>query len=364
MYTIKCDGKILYSPRFVGAAHAITDAKLERGLNKAGSLEFTMPYGNAMYSSIQMLRSDITVEQDGKVIFKGRPLDSTVEFDRSKTITCEGALAFLNDGLVRPYDHKAGIKIGAFFTELISSYNSNASSNRHVYPGTFTHSDPDMMLYIERTDYSNTLTELQEALIDNIGGYLVTRYADDGRVYIDYVEEVTKRSSQELVFAKNLLDLEDYIDATAVFTTIIPLGAKQESGEYLTIKSVNDNKDYIEDTAARSRYGHITKVVHWDDIDDAATLKKLAQASLSTSVKMAISITAKAFDFHLLNVDTAALEYGTLVPITSPPHGLQKEDLILSDEELDLLDPNQSEYTLGVEGVTISSAAAKPDKKK
>lgn len=363
MYIIRCDNDILYAPRYVGSSHAVSEATLTLGVNKAGSLEFTMPYGNIKHSSVNLLASDISVEQDGKVLFKGRPIDSNQDFERNRTITCEGPLAFLNDGIVRPYDYSSGIKIGQYFNWLLTTYSSNASSNRKVYPGTFTHSDPDMLLYIQRDDYSNTLSELQDTLIDAIGGYLITRYASDGKIYIDYFEEITKKANQEIVFARNLLNLENYIDASEVFTTIIPLGKKGSDGKPITIASVNSGRDWIENQEATARYGHISRVIEWNDVDDPATLKKLGEASLSNAVKMAISITASAFDLHLVNVNTDALEYGTMVQITSPPHGLQHEELLLSDIELDLLDGGNSEYTLGVEGATISSAAAKPSKK-
>jgi len=117
MYTISCDGNLLYSPLLSDGGYTVLSPKLTLELNKAGSLTFTLPPTNPMYDSISKLTSVITVDQDGETIWRGRELNYTRDFYNRKAEYCEGELAMLNDSIIRPYSFGA-VTPGAMFLRL------------------------------------------------------------------------------------------------------------------------------------------------------------------------------------------------------------------------------------------------------
>ena len=75
--------------------------------NTAGSLTFTMPVNNVGYEKIRMFKSTVVVKRrkvgplssgdEFETIWEGRVITETRDFFNQKAITCEGALAYLND---------------------------------------------------------------------------------------------------------------------------------------------------------------------------------------------------------------------------------------------------------------------------
>ena len=90
MYRIYADGKLLYAPELAGEGYGVAQPELTAELNKAGSLSFNVPITNVLYNELQKLSTTITVEQDGKQIWKGRILNSDRDFYRNKATYCEG----------------------------------------------------------------------------------------------------------------------------------------------------------------------------------------------------------------------------------------------------------------------------------
>ena len=91
MYTIYADGQLLYSPTEAEEGYAVFDPKLTMELNKAGSLEFTMPPSNVMYDQLQKLKTYVTVEQDGTEIWRGRVLHDEKDFYLNDAISSTSA---------------------------------------------------------------------------------------------------------------------------------------------------------------------------------------------------------------------------------------------------------------------------------
>ena len=84
MYTILIDGKPLYAPNLVNEGYSVLNPKLTMELNKAGSLEFTVPPNNVMYDSIQKLKSIVQVFDGDEEIFRGRVLHDEKDFYKRK----------------------------------------------------------------------------------------------------------------------------------------------------------------------------------------------------------------------------------------------------------------------------------------
>ena len=348
MYAIYADDDLVYSS---GAASSLgysaSTAKITTEINKAGSLEFTIPPTNPSYSKMSKLKTIFRVEQDGIEIWRGRLLNDEKDFYNSKENFCEGELAFLNDAVVPPYNYSSGVSLQSYFRTIVGYYTNNCSDYRKIVAGTITAADPSLTtIRMKSDDYSDVMTELMDKLVGSIGGYLRLRH-QNGTSYLDYLDTVEETSDQEIIFGKNLLDLTEYVDASDVYTYMIPLGKKDDKGNRVDITSVNGGKNYIYSSTGENLFGRITRAVAWDDITDPATLKSNGQKLLSSVIEMATTIEISAIDLKLLGVDVDRLEVGKFVHVQSPPHGIDS-NFLCSKIVLDLLEPDRSEYTFGL----------------
>ena len=349
MYTIYADGEALYSPHLVNDGYGVLSPKLTVELNKSGSLSFILPPSNVMYDSIQKLKTIVTVMQDNEELFRGRVLHDEKDFYNRKNVYCEGELSFLLDSIQRPYTFQGDIPV--LFRKFISNHNEQVETEKQFTVGNITVTDPNNYINRENSGYNNTLDEIKSKLINIHGGYIRPRL-QNGIRYIDLVEEYGKISSQVIEFGVNMLDITEYITAEDVFTVLIPLGAEQKDAEgnttgRLTIESVNGGKDYIEDTEAIALFGRIWKVQQWDDVTIANNLLTKGKETLKAGIEMAVSLTMKAVDMHLLDVDTERIKLGDHIRVVSPPHKLDKY-FLCSKIVIDMANPDKTEFTLGV----------------
>lgn len=349
MYAIYADDALVYSP---GAAsslgYSVSTAKVTTEINKAGSLEFTIPPTNPSYSKMSKLKTIFRVEQDGSEIWRGRLLNDEKDFYNNRTVFCEGELAFLNDAVVPPYDYSSnGITVDEYIKRVMSWYYNYCSSYRRIIPGTISLANPSAKMLAKLEDYSDVMTELTDKVVNQLGGYFKIRHQNN-QAYLDYYSDLTDNiSDQSIIFGRNLLDLTEYVDASEVFTYIIPLGKKNENGKRVDITSVNSGVNYISSSTGESLFGRITRAVAWDDTTDPATLKSNGQRLLSSVIEMATTIEISAIDLKLLGVDVERLEVGKFVHVVSPPHGIDS-NFLCSKIVLDLLEPDRSEYTFGL----------------
>ena len=361
MYTIYADGKLVHAPHFFEQGCGVFSPKLTVELNKAGSLEFTMPPSHNSYNDISKLKSVVTVFQNGEELFRGRVLHDEKDFYKQKKTYCEGELAFLLDSVQRPYTFSGNAK--ALFQQYINNHNARVDDTKRFTVGTIDNDFASIGVACENYNYPSTWDELSAQIIDGIGGYVQT-YGVNGVRYIDLRVDSGSLNTQTIEFGKNLLDISEYITAENIFTVLIPLGGtiQPEEGEEvtedapsekLTIVDVNDGKDYIENATAISLFGRIEKTQDWSEVEDADELLALGNELLSQNIEMAMTLTVKAIDLHLLEVDTQRLRLGDFVRVISLPHGLDKS-FQCTKISYNLTDPDQNEYVFGVNFTSLT----------
>lgn len=317
-----------------------------------------MPPTNVAYEQIKKLKSIITVMQDKEEEFRGRVLAEEKDFYNRKNVICEGELAFLLDSQQRPYEYTG--KLDGLFSQYVANHNARVDLWKQFTVGIVDVEDSGNIIR-ENSDYSCTFDEISEKLLETHAGYLRTRLSDGIR-YIDYVKEYGNINSQVIEFGVNLLDITEYISAEDVFTVLIPIGAEQQDAEgnsagRLSIKSVNGGKDYIEDETAIGLFGRIERTEKWDDVTIADNLLKKGKEFLSQNIEMAVTLSVKAIDLHLLNVDTEKIRLGDFVRVISLPHKLDKY-FLCSKIVIDLVNPDKTEFTFGVNFKTLTDKQA------
>ena len=355
MYAIYADGRLLYSPNLSEEGYFVESPTVDFELNKTGNLKFILPPQNPLYNSITKLKSIITVQQDGEEIFCGRILRDEKDFYNEKDVYCEGELSFLLDSVTRPYAFKGDIP--DLLKKFLDNHNSQVEPEKQFLLGNITVTDPNNYINRWNSNYSSTWDEINDKLINLCGGYISVRKAE-GKRYLDYNAEPGKINGQTIAFGENILDITEYITAEDVFTVLIPLGAATEgddgeTGEKLTIKTVNGGKDYIENATGISLFGRIWRTAEWEDVTLPENLLKKGREYLENGIEMAVSLTLKAVDLHLLNVDVERLKLGDYNRVISLPHGIDNY-FLCSKISLDLEDPENNEYTFGFTFKTLT----------
>ena len=195
---------------------------LKMAENTAGTLEFSITPNHIAYDDINRMTSLIIVRKDDNTIWTGRPIKESTDFYGNKKITCEGALAFLNDTLQDPvaYDNQ---NLSTVFRAMITAHNNKVDANRKILPGVITITDFDEQYFYE-TNYTSTWNTIKTQFLDRLQGHVSLRYVGSNIIpYIDYSIEYNT-SPQEINFGENLLDFTKDYDLSDLFTVIFPKG--------------------------------------------------------------------------------------------------------------------------------------------
>lgn len=320
------------------------EINLTEQVNTTNSLTFTLPTANPNKDAPQKLIPGIELWEDDVLVFEGRVLYTDDDIIGNRTFTCEGSLAYLLDSIVRP-NTTQDTTIQQYLANLITQHNAQVEESKQFQVGTVTVTNSTDNVYRIDNDYANTLTVIQEKLVNRLGGYLRVRLLNGVR-YLDYLESYDTLSNQTIEFKKNILDLSNHISAENVITALIPLGAKDEaSGLPLTIESVNDGKDYIYDQTAVNLFGWIYGTQTWSDVTLAQNLLAKAEEALEANIEGSVSISITAFDMSLVDADIDKIYLGDSVEVVSQPHDLDKY-FIVKKREKKYMNPADSSITL------------------
>lgn len=344
MYRVYCDNQLIYHTKLENLK--IFNPTVDLELNKTGAFDFTIYPDHPYYSRIQKLKSIITIFQDDFLMFRGRVLDDEVGWHNEKAIICEGDMAFLLDSILRPFSFSG--TPAEFLAYVLSLHNAQVDAVKHFQIGNVT---VEGYVNYDAADYITTKETLDKELVEQFGGYLMTRFVD-GVAYVDFLKEINLLAPQAIKFGKNLLDLKRIRKGEEIATVVIPLGAKtkdeegKDTNHRLTIASVNGGADFIQDEAAITQFGIIVKSVIFEDITDAAELKLKGQAYLADSVNQWETIELTAADLATMDKDITSFHLGTQVRAESKPHGLDQLFQV-SKLSIKLLDPVANKITLG-----------------
>ena len=345
MYKIFADDTLIFDSTLED--YSITKGEITLEVNKSGSFVFTIQQDHPYYDRIQKMKTIVTVYKNNQIVFRGRVLTDGIGFFKDKTFTCEGELSFLLDSIQRPYTFTASPE--DLFTEYITAHNVQVDDVKQFNIGTVTVTDPNDYINRSNSAYEDTLTNINEHLIDTHGGYIHITRNEDGKPVINWFSDFPYQSEQNIEFGENLLDFTKTNSAEEIASAIIPLGAKIGEGDdetRLTIVDVNDGLDYVYNDLAVQKYGWIFKVVTWDDVTDATNLKRKAEEELAAAINQNITIEVKAIDLSLMDRSIDSFRLGDYIPIVSKPHNLD-EKMLLKKQTINLLNPGNDKITLG-----------------
>ena len=355
MYRILMDGHDIYGS---DPETAVISPHLDIELNSAGSLEFTLPVDNMDWDSPQVFTNEVEVIEDGEVIFFGRPLQITRDWNNQKKVVCEGALSYFNDTIQRTHEIKMSshTTLEAFFRRLIDVHNSQVDdqigssySSKHFEVGTVDIENKEKYVY-RKTDYQTTLECLQQMCLDTDGGYFILRkeYDAQGNAtrYIDWLGEMPYGADQPVQFGLNLLNLSIDLNGADICTVLIPLGGENINLSNFSAKDPYDpnniyqgvghikTSDEIYYQPGIDLYGRVVQQKTWNDYTSQNGLWMKAAEWLKKKNEYIPTIEVDAADLHYIDEYQdqgepmySIFKLGMAVQVISPPHGFTENHI-------------------------------------
>ena len=298
------ENHLVHASNALDPALHVLEPTLDQAVNSHGSLSFKVLPTNPEYGSIRKLMTVVTVHDGDDLIFRGRVIETTQDIDGIVSVYCEGELAFLCDSVHTPFVYGGSTATpGDLFRRLIANHNAYTTSidnsNREKLFTVGQVTIPARKGYTYSADTARSTWDLLiDGLINQLGGYLRTRHADDGTTYIDYLADYTGTAQQTVEYGKNLLSLEDGIVGGDIITVLLPYGGKPEGVDArTTIESVNNGKSYIKaDAETIAKYRNIWGTQTWDEITDPGQLLQAAQSYLNAQKEALNTVSAEALE--------------------------------------------------------------------
>ena len=378
MYILKYAGSVLHDPR--------TDVQISAGTLKEESgqsptlsltIQPTHPLWDSFTRDTVMLPSrevELLEFETGIVLFRGRVRAVSMEFDGSKKLTCEGAMAYLNDTTVRPYktydtdeiecDINAPAEANKLFEWFIEQHNAHVMNACEKFIIGVNAGANYGKLQRGTGTGPATLKEMRDKLEKACGGWLRVRY-DATESIIDWLPDTgAAEATQRVELGSNLLDLDTQVDGKDIYTAIVPVGKTGKGQDEHKVNVSTETAyvpfgfaiqdDAVVDMAAAEKYGIIEKTVSYD-LDKPQALADKAVADLAGG-KLDDSIEVSAFDLHNLNEQTLPIDFLDRVFVKSGPHGIERY-MICSGRTINLTNPTATQFKLGAITATLTKGA-------
>ena len=378
MYILKYAGSVLHDPR-TNVQISVGSLKEESGQSPALSLTIqpTHPLWDSFTRDTVMLPNrevELVEYETGIVLFRGRVRAISMEFDGSKKLTCEGAMAYLNDTTVRPYktydtdeiecDINAPAEANKLFEWFIEQHNAHVMNACEKFRIGVNAGANYGKLQRGTGTRPATLKEMRDKLEKACGGWLRVRYDATGSI-IDWLPDTgAAEATQRVELGSNLLDLDTQVDGKDIYTAIVPVGKTGKGSDEHKVNVSAETAyvpfgfaiqgDVVVDMAAVEKYGLIEKTMSYD-LDKPQALADKAVADLAAG-KLDDSIEVSAFDLHNLNEQTLPVDFLDRVFVKSEPHGIERY-MICSGRTINLTNPTATQYKLGAITATLTKGA-------
>lgn len=383
MYKVKVDEKLLCFTGSVNGMEYVTDPDVKLVVNGVDSFSFAIYPQHPLYREIECKVSRVKIWRDSELLFYGEVTGYSRGMYGIRTYDCEGALAWLNDlhfsyaisgatpkevlyWYIKQYNQKLRDKSKSFELGTVTVHKALTQSGTE---GTIARSSGV---------YPSFWEEIQDKLLDSFGGILRVRYvgSDTCAGYIDWLAIPDGTCTQDVRYAKNLLNCDWTYDCTALATAVVPLGKRKDSSGdnevRLTIDKADDDDatfmiQYMTGTddlvksgnmvyskSRMEKYGLIQQAVTFDDITDAGTLAYQGAVWLRQNGKAASTIRAEAIDLADIDESVEHFTHGDYVRTKLP--GDSAESLFpITAIEIPIAAPENAKLTVGTQESGITS---------
>lgn len=371
-YKLLYDKQILFD---VYSGDYVTDAQLSMSVNAISYFDFTISLTHSLYNVMAEHDGIVELYFDDAKLFSGEITKISVDLNGNKDITCAGALDYLSYTLVRPYstidgeaDLLAPSSVDGYFNWLIEQHNKHClDSRKHFFVGVNQGNLLDNNNYIYRASSTlpTTSSEIEDKILNSIGGYLYVRYKDDKNI-LDLYADTHEANTQIIDFGVNITDFVKTTSTDDQYTAVIATGYTPDPPEDdpqkkmnpITLEGCIDGGtpyspsivkmgDVVYDVNAVARYGYKEYHVSNDDIKTYDGLLQYACKVLNKLLSPSLSVSVKAVDLSLYMKDKYEhMQVGQAVRVRSKLHNID-EYLVVNSITLDMNNPENTEYQLG-----------------
>lgn len=385
MYKIKVDEKLLCFTGSVSGMEHVTDPDVKLVVNGVDSFSFAIYPQHPLYKKIVCKVSRVKIWRDSKLLFYGEVTGYSQDMYGIRTYDCEGALAWLNDlhfaysisgatpkdvlyWYIKMYNQKLRDKSKSFELGTVTVHKAMTQDGTE---GTIARSSGV---------YPSFWEEIQDKLLNSFGGILRVRYvgSDTCAGYIDWLAIPDGTCTQDVRYAKNLLNCDWTYDCTSIATAVVPLGKRKgSSGDNevrLTIDKADDDDatfmiQYMTGTddlvkygnmvyskSRMEKYGLIQQAVTFDDVTDTGTLAYQGAVWLRQNGKASSTISAEAIDLADIDESVEHFTLGDYVRTKLP--GDSAESLFpITAIEIPIAAPENAKLTVGTQESGITSGS-------
>ena len=341
MYLVYLDGQLAYSTDMADESTVIESPKLSLEVNNAGTFDFVIYPTHYLYNSLHKMKTTVQVFWDDVEVFYGRVLEISESTYKDKKVSCEGALAFLNDSVQAPLAKNAKYTVSELVTDILAQHNEQTETEKHFEVGEITVGEAGKQYAFDRTSYENSRSAIED-IMESLDGYLRVR-RENGTMYLDLLEDYDPVINQSIEFGVNLADISINNEADELFTAILPVGKNNK------VISSGKGGPILTDNTLVGIYGKIVRAVDFDDISNEDELLAKGNEYLQKNgVNIPIRYEIKAVDLHYFNPSKDLILPGYTVPLISPPHGLDEDQLVCVSCELDIQNPENNSYVIGI----------------
>jgi phage minor structural protein, N-terminal region len=122
--------------------HRLLSAMPVEGINKSGGFEFTIDPTHAHYKKLRKMHTTILVYEiysnlRKDLVFEGRILSDTEDYNKKRVVTCEGELGYLNDSIQRPAQY-INVTPEQWLTQVLDNHNMQVTSDKRLHMGICT----------------------------------------------------------------------------------------------------------------------------------------------------------------------------------------------------------------------------------
>ncbi len=354
-------------------APKLQTGSIKKSVNEIASFSFRLLPNNPGYLEIYPRKTRIKVEDAriGKVVFEGRVLmpKPSMEADGSlsKDVTCEGVAAYLHDS-IQPYieekywegdQERNGLE--EFIDHLLKNHNDQVEEEKRIYRGVVdVHPFKESDNITKGLNYEDTYNVIKQKLVGSFGGEFDVRRGPDGRLYLDYKEEMGSLKSTTLKVGVNIQAQAQEQDPSEIVTRIIPLGAKikeivkdengneseKETGDRLTIAPVNEGRIYLDNEDGIKKYGIVPGIVTFDDVNIASILLQKGREELINRSLAVVNNTVTALDLSLIDKNYESYEIYNKYPVENKFIGINEVVRVVG-QTIDIVNPEESTLEFG-----------------
>lgn len=260
MYSIYAGDTLLYDDTRIGNSnYVVIDPVLSLEINRAGSFTFTLDPASKgdIRTVIKTMVTPIKVFQNGIQIFEGRAVQEQYDWNNQRSLTCEGALAYLSDTVLpavnakvneysvspdgyyaRGYqsdvvDGEITMTTKELFNFVITYHNQMVSLgedtvesqlNRTFIAECNNNDTVDATEIVRDLEYK-TAFEILEELTKLVDGYVYVVYTSPKTIVWDsFDNNVLHKNDIPVKYGSNLLSFNHKIDYAQFCTVLFPIG--------------------------------------------------------------------------------------------------------------------------------------------